>query len=171
MLYGMNYYTKDEIDAQHWKFIGELQSDSTNSLVIALPTANPWGIRVIASAECASDTWGDLRAIDANDSYVNFDRSYIENAHGTLWGYSHSSSNEVPFAVLPIKTNRNAVCTAESVRSSTSNWRSFVFHSHSADAIDWSGGSSQRDNTAIKKIELRCGQTGKLYLEVWALYR
>lgn len=168
---GLNYYTKDEIDEKHWILAGRVQQNSTTSVSVTLPQADPWGIRVNASAETTTDTWGDLRAKDANGNYIGYDRSYVENANGTINGYSHFSSDQVPFAVLPMKTDRNAVCTATSVRSSTGNWRSFVFSSHSAAAIDWQGGSTQRDLTAIKQIELKTGQTGNLYLEVWVLYR
>lgn len=170
MLYGMNYYTKDEIDSLHWQLAGRVQQSSTTSVTIDLPTANPWGIKVYASCESESDTWCDLRALDSSGNNIEYNRSYVENYAGTVSGLNFSGTGQVPFAVIPADTHHNGVCEAISVRSASGNYRSFVFNSH-GDSIDWSGGSTQKNNTSVAKIQLKTGSTANLYLEVWVLYR
>lgn len=148
-----------------WYCSGRKQVTGTTTDLIPFKKANPYGIHIIASAECVSGTpsWFDIRAVDSNGGAVSATTSITKN------GTYENRTDSVAIGYIPMNAiHVNGACVIDSIRSATGNYRSFVSNSIGGKPLQtWVGGARQNDNTQISAISCVASNSCNIYLEVW----
>lgn len=154
-----------------WYLAGIAKSTDVTSVTVDLPVLDPYGIKVIASAEGRSSTaptWCELRALDSSGNAIEYERVYIGNLGNNVVTDGVLTGTAV--AILPFEASyANAMLRAESVYSDPDNYRSWTWQSTGGRDVNFrtiNGGARQTGGTDIKKIQIIADQPSNLYLEV-----